>query len=334
MSNLASRNIRIPSEQEMKNKIPLFRDVWNAILDDSWMWIVDWGQPRTGKTTIQLKTGFDVYQDWDLVLQAFVFNLNGILYKMKKGEPCKLLTLNQLHWRVPILFPDDFGAQCNKAKTQHEPAWDIFKGAFDTLGTKVAVMMASMGSPSGATQQIQEKYTHEVYLDRRGHAKYDEVRWQQNFGGWAAMQDKTWIHDFDFTPAPLSVYKEYDEMRLSLVDELFQQIDDAQIENEGLKTFRRLNSDDIDLIEIFQDKGELPYDWFLLPENEKYREVLKRCKARGLVVPIRKGTAYWYDLTDFGFNMLSLVQAKKQEGVYAPKASAPKEELLTVNQSK
>jgi hypothetical protein len=322
MSNLeAARNIHIPSEQEMKDKIPLFRDIWNSILDDSWMWIVDWGQPRTGKTTIQLKAGFDVYQDWDLVLQAFVFNLNGILYKMKRGEPCKLPTLNKLHYRVPILFPDDFGAQCNKAKTQHEPAWDIFKGAFDTLGTKVAVMMASMGSPSGATQQIQEKYTHEIYVAERGHAKYDQVRWQQNFGGWQAMQDKTWIHDFYFEPAPLDVYKEYDEMRQSLVDELFQQIDDAQIENEGLKTFRRLNSDDIDLIEILQDKGRLPYDWFLKAENEKYKEVLKRCKARGLVVPVRHGTMYWYDLTDFGFNMLTLVQAKKQEGLCVPKAA-------------
>ncbi len=333
MVNLeATRNIHIPSEQEMKQKIPLFRDIWNAVLEDSWMWIVTWGQPRTGKTTIQLKAGFDVYQDWDLTLQAFVFNLNGILYKMKKGEPCRLPTLNRLHWRVPILFPDDFGAQCNKAKTQHEPAWDIFKGAFDTLGTKVAVMMASMGSPSGATQQIQEKYTHEIYVEHRGEAKYDSVRWQQNFGGWQAIQDKTWIHSFKFEPAPLDVYKEYDEMRQSLVDELFQQIDDAQIENEGMKTFRRLNSDDIDLIEILHDKGQLVYDWFLKPENERYKEVLKRCKARGIVVPIRKGSTYWYDLTDFGFNMLSFIQAKKQEGLVVPKADTKPVELFSAPQ--
>jgi hypothetical protein len=328
MSLEAARRIHIPSAQEMKNKIPLFQDMWRAILDDSWMWIVAWGQPRTGKTTVQLKAGFEIYQDWDLVLQAFVFNLNGILYKMKRGEPCKLPTLNQLHFRVPCLFPDDFGAQCNKAKTQHEPAWDIFKGAFDTLGTKVAVMMASMGSPSGATQQIQEKYTHEIYVEKRGEAKYDAVRWQQNFGGWAAMQDKTWIHSFQFDPAPLDVYKEYDEMRQSLVDELFQQIDDAQIENEGLKTFRRLNSDDIDLIEILQDKGQLMYNWFLEPEHEKYRDVLKRCKARGIVVPVRKGTSYWYDLTDFGYNMLTLIQAKKQEGICVPKAEQHAAEVL------
>ena len=107
-------------------------------------------------------------------------------------------------------------------------------------------------------------------------------------------------------------------MRLALVDELFQQIDDAQIENEGLKTFRRLTDLDVSLIEIIQQKGQLPYDWLKEPQNEKYKEVLKRCKARGIVVPVRHGANYWYDLTDFGYNMLTLIQTKKQEGVYAP----------------
>lgn len=314
------KEVKIPSKEWLAGQIPIVRDIWKAILEDAWMWIVVWGKPRTGKTSIQLKCGYWVYGDWDLVLQAIIFNLNGILYKMKKGEPCKIPTLNGLHSRVPILFPDDFGAQCNKAKTQHEPAWDIFKGAFDTLGTKVAVLMASMGSPSGATQQIQEKYTHEVYVYERGHAKYDSVDWQQNFAGWQARQDKTWLHDFEFDPVPKDVYKEYDEMRLSLVDELFQQIDDAQIENEGLKTFRRLTDQDVHFIEILASNGQLSYDWFSIPENEKWKEVLKRCKARGIVVPVRHGLRYWYDLTDFGFNMLTLIQAKKQEGVIAPRA--------------
>lgn len=180
--------------------------------------------------------------------------------------------------------------------------------------------MASMGTPSGITQQLQEKYTHEVFVDKRGHAKYDEVDWQQNFGGWQAMQNKHWLHEFDFTPAPRDVYKEYDELRQSLVDELMQQIDDAQIENEGLKVFKRLTTEDIEFIELMQQKGQISNDWINRPENEKWKEVLKRCKARGIVVPARHGTAYWYDLTDFGYNMISLIQAQEQKGVFAPKA--------------
>ena len=309
-----------------------FTDLWDTILDDGWMWGVVWGKPRTGKTTVQLKAGFHVYKDWDQVLQSFVFNLAGILYKMKNGVPCKIMTRNKLHDRVPILLADDFGAQCNKAKTQHEPAWDIFKGAFDTLGTKVAVLLASMGNPSSATQQLQEKYTHEIYVESRGHAKYDKVDWQQNFSSWQPRQDKDWQQSFDFTPAPQDVYKEYDEMRLGLVDELFQLIDDSMVENEGLKVLRRLTDADIEFIELLQTKGALQKHWFDKPETEKWKEVLKRCKARSIVVPIRRESSYWYDLTDFGYNLYNLIQTKKQEGTLNPLVT--RQQTITVTQSK
>lgn len=302
--------------------------MWNAILTDSWMWIVVWGKPRTGKTTVQLKCAFDIYQDWDLVIQSCVFNLNNLLYKMKKGEPCRIPTLNRLHMRIPIILADDFGAQCNKAKTQHEQAWDIVKGAWDTFGTKVAIVMASMGNPSGLTQQLQDKYTHEVYVEKKGIAKYDTVQWYQNFGGWQAKQNKTWIHSFEFEPVPTEVYKQYDEMRLALVDELIQQIDDAQIENEGAKVFRRLTDKDVEFIELMFAKGQIQHEWFRKPENDKWLEVLKRCKARGIIVPVRKETSYWYDLTDFGFNLLTMIQAKKKEGQFAPQEAAQEKVLV------
>jgi len=72
---------------------------------------------------------------------------------------------------------------------------------------------------------------------------------------------------------------------------------------------------------MLQAKGEIPWKWFNDPENEKWKETLKRCKARGMVVPVRHETAYWYDLSDFGYDMLTLIQAKKQEGVFAPKVA-------------
>jgi hypothetical protein len=331
---MIENNIKIPSEAQIKKKkCLLYRDIWNAILHDLWMWIVCWGQPRTGKTTIQLRCGFEVYQDWDRVLEAIVFNLNGILSRMKKGRPTTITTLNGLHHRVPLILPDDFGAQCNKAKTQHEPEWDIFKGAFDTLGTKVAVLLASMGNPSGATQQIQEKYTHELYVHTRGFAKYDKVLWQQNYGGWQARQDKTWMQEFKFKPIPMDIYKQYDENRLSLVDELFIQIDDSMIENEGLRVFRRLNDKDVELIEEFVQQGQIQRNWFVKEENYKFREVLKRCRARNIVEPTRRKTSYWYVLTDFGFNIYNLIQLKKREGVFAPHVHPAQEESKLETQS-
>ena len=115
-----------------KQKKPkLIRDVWDAILNDKWMWIVVWGKPRCGKTTLQMQTAYEVYEDWDKVLKSFVWNLSGLLYKMDKGEPELIPTLNKLHMRIPILLYDDWGAHSNKAETQYDRAWDIFKGGFD-----------------------------------------------------------------------------------------------------------------------------------------------------------------------------------------------------------
>lgn len=309
----------ITTPEEYSKAPEFFKDIWQTILEDSWMYPVIWGKPRTGKTTVQLKAGYFVYHDWDKVLNCIVYNLAGVLYKMKNGEPERMPTRNGLHLRVPYLIGDDWAAQNNKAKTQHEPAWDLFKGAFDTLGTKVAVFFVSMNNPSGITQQLSDKYTHEIYLDRRGHAKYDVVDWQQNYGGWAPRQGKDYRQEFNFTPVPSDIYKKYDEMRKGLVDELFQLIDDAMVENEGLRIFRRLNSQDVEFIEMLQAKGEISNDWLQQPENEKWKEVLKRCKARSIVVPKRKGTAYWYDLTDFGFSVYQIIQEQAAAGKYAPK---------------
>jgi len=69
------------------------------------------------------------------------------------------------HMRVPVLLIDDFAAQCGKAKTQHEKVWDLFKGSFDTLGTRIGVLLATMIEPTSPTEQLLLKYTHEVKID-------------------------------------------------------------------------------------------------------------------------------------------------------------------------
>jgi hypothetical protein len=82
---------------------------------------------------------------------------NVSVYELQKGIPERVPTRNGLHMRVPLLIWDDFGAHSNKAKTQHERGWDTFKGAFDTLGTKLGVLLANMVNPTEPTQQTSKQ---------------------------------------------------------------------------------------------------------------------------------------------------------------------------------
>lgn len=284
-------------------------DMWAAILDDSWMNIVIWGQPRTGKTTLQMILAYWVYKDWDHVLRSFVYNLAGILYNMEHGIPTRLLTRNGLHDRVPVIMPDDWGAHGNKAKTQHEPAMDIFKGAMDTYGTQIGVFLSSMGNPNSLTQQLQEKYTHEIYVPCKGEAKYDAIDWQQNFAGWQARRKKTWHDSFDFGMVPMDVYKEYDDHRLRLVDQLNQLIKDAMVDSESYRLLRRMDDKDFGFLREFGNKGLVTWDFV---DANGYREIAKRCSARSLIVPVKKPgvTTQYYDITDFGIEILRLAEAK------------------------
>lgn len=288
-------------------KVRAIEDSWDTILNDKWMYVITWGKPRTGKSSCDMDISFNVYKDWDKVLGSFVFNLAGMLHHMKDGIPCRIITRNMLHNRVPLLIGDDWGANSNKAKTQHEKAWDLVKGAWDTYGTRLGVFLANMNQPDEITLQLCNKYTHEIYIAERGLAKYDKIDWEQNYRGWQPRHGKDWQQSFRFPEVRADVYKEYDEMRMALCDELDVLVQDAIAETETEKIIKRSNKKDIELLETLNLKGMISKDWFSAPDRVELKEALKKAKARGLITAVRKGTNYWYDLTTFGADVLEAI---------------------------
>lgn len=285
----------------------------HAIDNDLYMWVVIWGEPRTGKSMLALLILYYVYKDWKTVLNAITFNLSQTVYKLKHNLPCVWPTRNQLHMRIPALLWDDFGAHSNKARTQHDRSWDTFKGGFDVLGTRLGVLMATMIEPSEATQQLQNKYTHELWVYQRGKAKYDRYHSQQDYRGFRARGRKTWIDTFEFEPIPDEIFIEYDQMRQALADEVLVAIEDTMVETHMGYLMKRLDTYDYAVMRMIRDFGPV-YHKKVYEEfgRDLGKKVLTRLRSRGVISPVRDQVSGYsrYDMNMIGFEVLKAVEAK------------------------
>ena len=77
-------------------------------------------------------------------------------------------------------------------------------------------------------------------------------------------------------------------------------------------TAKRMSQDEIETLKLIDSEGLKSYGWFSQPKNQKYRLALRKCKVRGLVLPIRRKTAYWYSLTHFGLGVLKVLHTMQQ----------------------
>jgi DNA-binding ferritin-like protein (Dps family) len=286
-------------------KSELNRDIHNAIYNDDYLWIVCHGPPRSSKTTLALWCAYAVYENWDDVLKATVFNLQSVLHRIENGIPKRVFTSNGLHERVPIIIYDDFGVHSNKADTQHSSGWDIFKGSFDALGTEIAVLLATMVDASEPTQQLQNKYNAELTVNFKGQYKYDKIRWEQDFRGFRTRIKKTWIENGDFPTLPLEVYREYDSMRKELVKESFVRMHDAFATDYLEQILKMLKEDDLKLSRLIDKRGPTTYNFAKEELGETYKDALCRCRARNLILPTHmEGTSYKLDLSKLGKDVL------------------------------
>ena len=298
-----------------RSEIPtVVRDMLDAIENDLYMWVVIWGEPRTGKSMLGLLMLYWIYKDWQKVLQAISFNLSQTMYKIKHNLPELWPTRNKLHMRIPVLLWDDFGAHSNKASTQHDPAWDKFKGGFDVLGTKLGVLIATMVKPSEPTQQLQEKYTHELWVYSRGQVKYDRWHAFQDYKGFKALGQKSWEDDFEFDPIPNKVFVEYDQMRQALADEVLVSIEDTMVETQLDYLMRRLEPIDAQLMKTIKEHGPVNHDQVYKEFGKELgKKIVTRLKSRAIISPVRDSeTGYSkYDMNDIGFEILKALDAEE-----------------------
>jgi hypothetical protein len=277
--------------------------IHDAIWEDKYFWIVVHAPPRMGKTSLAMQIAHQTYKDWDKVLDCIVFNLPSLISKIETGSPCTWTTKNGLHKRVPFIIYDDFGVHSNKADTQHSTSWDIFKGGFDAIGTKLAILMATMVNADSATTQLQNKYNAELIVTSRGNFKFDLVNWQQDYRGFRNKMSKTYVEKGTFNPIPIEVYKKYDEMRQELVDEVFVRLKDAQSADSVDRLIKVVKPEDIAFLRLIKEIG-------VITATPEYKNIITRCRGRGLIVATsRSGNNPRYDLTQLACDLLLTIDS-------------------------
>lgn len=264
------------------------------------------GPPRSSKSTLALQIAYDVYKDWNKVLDSIVFNLPTLISKIKNGKPVRYPTINGQHNRVPLIVYDDFGVHSNKADTQHSSAWDIFKGGFDCIGTELGVLLATMVSAEEATSQLQNKYNAEITVKTKGQYKYDKVEWLQDYTGFRRRMKKIWVESGTFEPIPKEVYAKYDVMRRELTKEVFVRIEDA-LSNDNIDFLLRLvKPEDIQLLKLIDQKGPVAYE-------KTMEDVITRCRSRNLILTVSTaGKHVKYELSRLGKDLLVTVDADER----------------------
>lgn len=272
----------------------LLTDTYDAVYSDDFNFIIFWGPARKSKTTLAGWVLHNMYNnDWNKVLMSFAWNLDQVITRIEKGIPEKIWTTNKFHNRVPGVCWDDFAASSGKATSQYDKSFDELKGGFDVMGTSIANIMLTMLDPASITNQLMWKYTHEVQLLEKGVYKYDSVTFQQDFHGWKPRVKKIPIETNTFDKWPTWVYQEYDQIRMSLVPQVFQRIRDAQKISKIDTLLQLVNAEDLNLLRLIQVKGPLTISILADEIGENGKTIINRCKSRSLINPMRCGDNYY-----------------------------------------
>lgn len=106
----------------------------------------------------------------------------------------------------------------------------------------------------------------------------------------------------------MPVFKQYDELRQSLADEIMVAIEDTMAETEISSVKKRLLPEDLEFMRLIESNSPVS---FYIANKASDKQVLTRLKARGLIIPLKSSqdsTNYVYDLTAFGIDLLKSYQ--------------------------
>lgn len=118
-----------------------------------------YAKQRLGKSVYALQVGYDIYRDWDVVLDHTVFQLEDVLDK--------ILCAVEKDVVIPYLIWDDTGVHGNKYLffTNHTLTMMI-QGLFDVVGTAVKCFIMTTPNPGNLLKAIRDYEFYRIKITK------------------------------------------------------------------------------------------------------------------------------------------------------------------------
>lgn len=134
---------------------------------------------------------------------------------------------------------------------------------------------------------------------------HHRLRRSQDYRSPGSKLHKDWLEEGTFDEMPPEYFRQYDQMRMALADEVMQVVEDSLVETHMGQLLKRVQPLDLTLLGLIQSRGVVRVRDIQKEISDAAKLAVTRCKARGLIIPVRLGPNYnKYDITDLGAELL------------------------------
>jgi len=184
----------------MTNKFVLTGEIEKAIKQDAFLGIIVYGPMRVGKSSYALQTLYQVYHDWDLVLDNTIFRLEDLIAMIERAM--------ETETKVPAVIWDDAGVFGNRlAYFRNRQLVEYLEDLVDTIGLYLHALLMTSPSVLSLLKALRtfEFYRAKCYRRDAGYGRYAvsymatllpsgsrliHRRWRDNFN--CRLPDPVW----------------------------------------------------------------------------------------------------------------------------------------------
>lgn len=179
-----------------------------------------YGKQRLGKTIYTMQVSYDIYRDWDIVMDNMKFKINDVLIAIRDAVRTNTV--------IPYLIWDDAGVYGSKyLYFSNKKAAQLLQGLFDVVGTAVKCFMMTTPNAGNLLKSIRDYEFYRIKItkadDRDGRIATGYANILLPSG--TVNIRKEWQDEYR-AKIPDSVYNRYVTIRKSYLGDVLNNLDE------------------------------------------------------------------------------------------------------------